>query len=1017
MKRPTLRGAAFSAHLVGLALGQGDGNGTFASVVLIEDQLVHFSCEGVTLTGPHEGVATRTLVGVTPSGGPLVGTVTATLIGPTPGTNTVPPPADCSEICVTTVQITITPPSSPGAGSSSPGVGSPTPGAGSSIPAVESSSPAVGSPTPGAGSSSPAVESSTPAAGGSSSSVITETHIGSTSGTSTVMPSSDCTDICVTTVQVTIIATTPAAGTSGTAPNASNLVTRTTTGPTAGTSTIPPAADCTTSCQTTLLVTVAPIIDPPKPIPSVSATIYSTFSTTGPTAGTSTYPVPDGCTEGCVATVMVTNAPIIDPPKPTPSVGGPSVSGTSYTTFSTTGPTAGTSTYPVPAGCTENCVATVMVTEAPVVDPSPNVSSPSVSGTSYTTFSTTGPTAGTSTYPVPAGCTENCVATVMVTNAPIIDPSKATPSVGGPGVSSTSYTTFSTTGPTAGTSTYPVPDGCTENCVATVMVTNAPIIDPPKPIPSVSGTSYTTFSTTGPTAGTSTYPVPDGCIEGCVATVMVTNAPSATGTSYTTFSTTGPTAGTSTYPVPAGCTEGCVATVMVTNAPSATGTSYTTFSTTGPTAGTSTYPVPDGCTEGCVATVMVTNAPSATGTSYTTFSTTGPTAGTSTYPVPDGCTEGCVATVMVTNAPSATGTSYTTFSTTGPTAGTSTFPVPDGCTDGCVATVMVTVAPSATGTTYVTKSTTGPTAGTSTFPVPDGCSEGCVATVMVTVAPIIDPPKPTPNISATSYVTRSTTGPTAGTSTIPAPDGCTGGCVATVVVTVAPSETDLENRCTPGLRWAYFKCSQSPGGYIGKRQMPYNNDYDIHGSWINSFDPKAILSGESPDRTGSTPSIGFASPGQPVIYGQNIGQLAFSIVQHVGYFHPAMTGTYTFTFNLCIDDGALLWIGKNAKKNWNRSNANMASGYINWKTQPNKANVPSSFTFDAVKGSFVPIRIVYGNAQGGALFSFSIKDPTGKLIASTYSNPSANIEHVLPIQNRQLVFGCPSDSRAKPFAF
>ena len=64
---------------------------------------------------------------------------------------------------------------------------------------------------------------------------------------------------------------------------------------------------------------------------------------------------------------------------------------------------------------------------------------------------------------------------------------------------------------------------------------------------------------------------------------------------------------------------------------------------------------------------------------------------------------------------------------------------------------------------------------------------------------------------------------------------------------------------------------------------------------------------------------------------------------------------------------------------WDRSNAVQELGY---------GESPTSFQVVLTEGQYVPIRIVWANAQGGASFYYSIVAPDGTVLLDDGTGPS-----------------------------
>ena len=89
--------------------------------------------------------------------------------------------------------------------------------------------------------------------------------------------------------------------------------------------------------------------------------------------------------------------------------------------------------------------------------------------------------------------------------------------------------------------------------------------------------------------------------------------------------------------------------------------------------------------------------------------------------------------------------------------------------------------------------------------------------------------------------------------------------------------------------------------------------------------------------------------------------------QHLGYFKPATTETYTFY--LTSDDASFMWLGANAVSGFNTGNAFINNGGIHGSNE-----VSASIALTA--GVYYPIRIQYGDQGGGDVLQLQFSTPT-----------------------------------------
>jgi hypothetical protein len=76
----------------------------------------------------------------------------------------------------------------------------------------------------------------------------------------------------------------------------------------------------------------------------------------------------------------------------------------------------------------------------------------------------------------------------------------------------------------------------------------------------------------------------------------------------------------------------------------------------------------------------------------------------------------------------------------------------------------------------------------------------------------------------------------------------------------------------------------------------------------------------------------------------------------------------------------MMWIGDTAYRGWTRGNANVLNYYGSGATQ--------TYQMDLVEGEHYALRIMFGQAQGGAVFAASITAPDGTVILDSNSSAS-----------------------------
>ena len=153
-------------------------------------------------------------------------------------------------------------------------------------------------------------------------------------------------------------------------------------------------------------------------------------------------------------------------------------------------------------------------------------------------------------------------------------------------------------------------------------------------------------------------------------------------------------------------------------------------------------------------------------------------------------------------------------------------------------------------------------------------------------------------------------------------------------------------------------------GLYGKRYLSYFDD-DVN--WFNT----ATLHG---DVNQLTEINGFTSDDDYYSW------------QWVGYFKASSTENYTFYTS--SDDASYLWIGSNALAGFTTANANVNNGGLHGPDEAQSS--PISLT----AGVYYPIRIQFGENEGGDEMSFSFSTPTiaqrSDGLGYYYYNPATN---------------------------
>lgn len=198
--------------------------------------------------------------------------------------------------------------------------------------------------------------------------------------------------------------------------------------------------------------------------------------------------------------------------------------------------------------------------------------------------------------------------------------------------------------------------------------------------------------------------------------------------------------------------------------------------------------------------------------------------------------------------------------------------------------------------------------------------------------------------------------------------------ISTRTVTYTPTTTTTT--CpTPapchieGLQWAYYHFGEGDVIPVDTNGSDYNIDV-------------SALKHTQPNVTGTTVYVNVNSTdaSTPIdIYGhQEIPD--FFALNHRGYLYANITGTYAVTL-VNTDDVSYFWYNETAYEGWNITDADMYNNYDD----------AESAHIDLVAGDYLPIRLIYANAQGAASLSFTITAPDGSEILGPNSTASPYI--------------------------
>lgn len=191
--------------------------------------------------------------------------------------------------------------------------------------------------------------------------------------------------------------------------------------------------------------------------------------------------------------------------------------------------------------------------------------------------------------------------------------------------------------------------------------------------------------------------------------------------------------------------------------------------------------------------------------------------------------------------------------------------------------------------------------------------------------------------------------------------------------------------CSNGLQWSFFKLNRAVRDTVTTAgTIPFRNtDISTAQNWpILHFQPDVALNGQKSKFSGLTQTLGVTNtcpPEHAQVYGTDTGTgIDYSIVHHIGYFRPKASGTYTFQVDDGLKQSVYLWLGDQARTGWKNNNANLiADG--SWTVSFNtwlKVVSPSEV------GQYIPIRILYANAQDCGQFGVTVIGPNNDVLVT-----------------------------------
>jgi hypothetical protein len=169
--------------------------------------------------------------------------------------------------------------------------------------------------------------------------------------------------------------------------------------------------------------------------------------------------------------------------------------------------------------------------------------------------------------------------------------------------------------------------------------------------------------------------------------------------------------------------------------------------------------------------------------------------------------------------------------------------------------------------------------------------------------------------------------------------------------------------------------------------IPFRNaNPDTAQNWpILHFQPNVALYGQNARYAGLTQTLGIQTtcpPEDAQIYGADVGTaIDYSVVQHIGYFRPNTAGTYQFQVP-DVRQTVYVWLGDRALAGWKNLNANLiADGRSNAGT-----NTYLRVVTQRDVGRYIPIRILYANAQDCGEFELNVLGPNNAVLVGRNFN-------------------------------
>ncbi|WJG36095.1 uncharacterized protein FOBCDRAFT_322576 [Fusarium oxysporum Fo47] len=202
----------------------------------------------------------------------------------------------------------------------------------------------------------------------------------------------------------------------------------------------------------------------------------------------------------------------------------------------------------------------------------------------------------------------------------------------------------------------------------------------------------------------------------------------------------------------------------------------------------------------------------------------------------------------------------------------------------------------------------------------------------------------------------------------------------TAVDTTSEAPTTTTEEATTTTTGAAQCPTPSACNNLGFDWAYYSNPNQNTDTTYSSFVPESFKQ-DNPLYVGTTRQIGgLFQPSNGATTGPIYGStqnfpLDYFALNHHGYLYSCDAGTYKFDIPYA-NDALYLWVGDKAYGQWSSGNAAAKALY----NQPDHIAGSAHFEIDLPAGVYIPIRFVYGQAQYGGGFYFTVTAPNGQVL-------------------------------------